>query len=153
MQRAVELIEQQLSSLVGISCAKSLVALDYENLPCIKLAISKLLGLGIIFGSSILKVPQILKIVKLKSAQGISLTSYVLETVGFMIALAYNYRQENPFSTYGEGTYYSLSSLVDTFFYISVNYFLVFNFLRSLYYYPKLACYCFITLLFKNIYF
>jgi hypothetical protein len=109
---AVDVLETQiLEPLVGARCAQALLALDYENVPCLKLLVSKGLGLGIIAGSAILKVPQIAKILQLKSAEGISLSSYLLETLTFVIGLAYNVRQENPFSTYGEGAFILLQNL------------------------------------------
>ena len=40
---------------------------DFTNTACIKLTLSKFVGFGIIAGSSILKVPQIIKIVNAKS--------------------------------------------------------------------------------------
>ncbi|KAG9258150.1 polyketide synthase [Emericellopsis atlantica] len=90
-------------SLIGAHCYKTLlldVALDDQA--CLKLAISKGLGIGIVAASSIVKVPQILKLVKSRSAEGVSFLSYFLETTAYLITLAYNYRNEFPFSTYGE---------------------------------------------------
>ncbi|QIW97509.1 hypothetical protein AMS68_003027 [Peltaster fructicola] len=69
---------------------------------CLKLAISKALGIGIVAASSIVKVPQLLKIVNSQSAEGVSFLSYLLETSSFLITLIYNVRNEFPFSTYGE---------------------------------------------------
>lgn len=84
-------------------CYKTLVLdVDFTATECIKLAISKGLGLGIIAASSIVKVPQILKLVSSRSAAGVSFLSYLLETGALLVGLAYNKRQENPFSTYGE---------------------------------------------------
>ncbi|KAH8650618.1 hypothetical protein BGZ60DRAFT_421444 [Tricladium varicosporioides] len=90
-------------SIVGETCYKTLLLdVDLTNTECIKLAISKGLGIGIIAASSIVKVPQILKLLSSKSASGISFLSYLLETSAYLISLAYNYRQGFPFSTYGE---------------------------------------------------
>merc|ERR1711939_1080948 len=90
-------------SILGESCYKKLLLdIDIESTECIKLAISKGLGIGIIGASSIVKVPQILKLIKSRSASGISFLSYLLETSAYLISLAYNVRQEFPFSTYGE---------------------------------------------------
>jgi mannose-P-dolichol utilization defect protein 1 len=92
------------NNLLGPSCYKHLVLdLDPANNPeCFKLAVSKALGIGIIGASSIVKIPQLLKIVNSKSAAGVSFLSYLLETASFVITLAYNARSGNPFSTYGE---------------------------------------------------
>ncbi|KAI9899301.1 hypothetical protein N3K66_005762 [Trichothecium roseum] len=90
-------------SIVGETCYKRLlldVALDDEA--CLKLAVSKGLGIGIIAASSVVKVPQILKLLRSKSAEGVSFLSYLLETSAYLISLAYNFRNGFPFSTYGE---------------------------------------------------
>ncbi|OAR02380.1 hypothetical protein LLEC1_02599 [Akanthomyces lecanii] len=91
------------TSIIGDECYKAiLLDIDLENTACLKLAVSKGLGIGIIGASSIVKVPQILKLVGSQSADGVSFLSYVLETSAYLITLAYNYRNGFPFSTYGE---------------------------------------------------
>jgi mannose-P-dolichol utilization defect protein 1 len=90
-------------SLIGDQCYKSLILdINVEDSECIKLAVSKGLGIGIIAASSIVKVPQILKLISSKSASGVSFLSYLLETSAYLIGLAYNVRQGFPVSTYGE---------------------------------------------------
>jgi mannose-P-dolichol utilization defect 1 len=90
-------------SLLGETCYKTLILdIDLSSTECLKLAISKGLGIGIIAASSVVKVPQILKLLSSKSASGISFLAYFLETSAYLISLAYNYRQGFPFSTYGE---------------------------------------------------
>ncbi|KAJ3288994.1 hypothetical protein HDU79_004412 [Rhizoclosmatium sp. JEL0117] len=107
-----------LSPLVGDECASTLVTLALALNPelikdkCFSLFISKGLGLGIIAGSSFVKVPQILKIHNSGSARGISLSSYVLETLALVITLGYNIRKENPFSTYGEVAFVSIQNFI-----------------------------------------
>jgi len=97
-------INDVIISLVGAPCHSALLLdLDITAHPeCLSLAISKALGIGIITAASIVKVPQIIKLVRSQSAEGLSFTSYVLETVSFLISLAYNIRSGFPFSTYGE---------------------------------------------------
>lgn len=91
------------TSIIGEKCYKAiLLDVDLENTECLKLAVSKGLGIGIIGASSIVKVPQILKLVNSQSAAGISFLSYLLETAAYIITLAYNFRNGFPFSTYGE---------------------------------------------------
>jgi mannose-P-dolichol utilization defect protein 1 len=92
------------NNLLGPSCYKHLVLdIDPINNPdCLKLAISKGLGIGIIGASSVVKIPQLLKLINSQSSAGVSFLSYLLETASFLITLAYNARQGNPFSTYGE---------------------------------------------------
>lgn len=90
-------------SIIGDKCYKSLLLdINIEDTECIKYGVSKGLGIGIIGASSIVKVPQILKLISSQSAQGISFLSYLLETVAYIITLAYNFRNGFPFSTYGE---------------------------------------------------
>ncbi|KAK3934942.1 choline-sulfatase [Diplogelasinospora grovesii] len=90
-------------SIIGEKCYRALILdIDHENTECVKLAISKGLGIGIIAASSIVKVPQILKLVNSQSASGVSFLSYLLETSSYLISLAYNVRNGFPFSTFGE---------------------------------------------------
>ncbi|KAI0457413.1 hypothetical protein F5B21DRAFT_464389 [Xylaria acuta] len=90
-------------SIIGETCYKTLVLdLDPTDSACLKLAISKGLGIGIIGASAIVKVPQIIKLLQSKSASGISFLSYLLETSSYLITLAYNFRNGFPFSTFGE---------------------------------------------------
>lgn len=79
--------------------------LDLTSSSCLKYSISKVLGLVIVAGGSIVKVPQIVKIVGGKSARGLSLSSYVLDTAGLAITVAYNFRHGFPWSTYGESVF------------------------------------------------
>ncbi|KAK5663596.1 hypothetical protein OQA88_4027 [Cercophora sp. LCS_1] len=90
-------------SIIGEACYKTLLLdVDPSDQACLKLAISKGLGIGIIAASSIVKVPQILKLVKSQSASGVSFLAYLLETSSYLISLAYNIRNGFPFSTFGE---------------------------------------------------
>lgn len=90
-------------SLLGDTCYASLVLdIDLADAECLKLAVSKALGIGIVGASSVVKVPQILNLVRSRSASGVSFLSYLLETTSYLISLAYNVRNGFPFSTYGE---------------------------------------------------
>ncbi|KAI1174041.1 hypothetical protein F4777DRAFT_555468 [Nemania sp. FL0916] len=90
-------------SIVGTTCYNKLILeLDPTDAACVKFAVSKGLGIGIIGASSIVKVPQILKLVNSKSAEGVSFLSYLLETTAYLVTLAYNVRNGFPFSTFGE---------------------------------------------------
>lgn len=90
-------------NLLGAPCYESLlIDIDPSDQECLKLAVSKALGLGIVGASSIVKVPQIAKLLSSRSAAGVSFLSYLLESTSYLISLAYNYRSEFPFSTYGE---------------------------------------------------
>ncbi|KAK3393709.1 hypothetical protein B0H63DRAFT_443929 [Podospora didyma] len=90
-------------SLIGDACYKTLfLDIDPSDTECLKFAVSKGLGIGIVAASAIVKVPQIIKLVNSKSASGVSFLAYLLETSSYLISLAYNVRNGFPFSTFGE---------------------------------------------------
>ncbi len=90
-------------SLLGPGCYKTLIHdIDFTATECVKLGISKGLGIGIIGASSIVKIPQLLKLLNSQSAGGVSFLSYLLESSAYLISLSYNVRHGFPFSTYGE---------------------------------------------------
>ncbi|GJJ74531.1 mannose-P-dolichol utilization defect 1 [Entomortierella parvispora] len=100
-------------AIIGDTCYSSLIEdFNYRDVECIKYGISKGLGLGIVAGGAIVKVPQIIKIVQARTAKGISLPSYMLETFACVVSLAYNIRQNNPISTYGETFFVTIQNLI-----------------------------------------
>lgn len=64
--------------------------------------LSMSLGYLVIGGSLFLKVPQILRILRNKSVQGLNVLSFELECLGFTMALAYCVTKGIPFHVYGE---------------------------------------------------
>ncbi|KAJ7162088.1 hypothetical protein C8R46DRAFT_1103436, partial [Mycena filopes] len=108
-------IEQLGIAVIGKECYTSLIEnLDIGDVKCIKYSISKGLGFGIVVGGSIVKVPQVMLIVNAKSARGLSLIAYVLETLSYAITLEYSYRNEFPFSTYGENFFLTIQNVLIT---------------------------------------
>ncbi|KDQ51239.1 hypothetical protein JAAARDRAFT_81529 [Jaapia argillacea MUCL 33604] len=102
-------------SIVGQKCYTSLVEnLNIEDVECLKYSLSKGLGLGIVVGGSIMKVPQLLLILSAKSARGLSLPAYVLETLSYAITLVYSQRNDFPFSTYGENLFLTIQNAIIT---------------------------------------
>lgn len=96
-------VDELALSLLGDSCHATLVRdVNLADADCLKLAVSKALGLGIVAAASVVKVPQILKLLSSKSAAGVSVLSYLLETAALAVTLSYNFRNGFPFSTYGE---------------------------------------------------
>ncbi|BGP10468.1 hypothetical protein JCM10049v2_006356 [Rhodotorula toruloides] len=90
-------------ALLGQECYTALVwNLDLTSEYCLKLGLSKGLGLAMVAGGAILKLPQIITVVRSGSARGLSLSSYVLDTVATGITVAYNVRNGFPYSTWGE---------------------------------------------------
>ena len=79
---------------------------------CLKLGISKGLGLGIVVAGSIVKLPQLIKLINAKSGTGLSATGYILETISYIVTLAYNVRLRFPFSTYGETAFIAIQNLI-----------------------------------------
>jgi len=102
-------------SLLGNTCYTTIVRdlnVSVTNNACVKLAISKVLGVGIIAASAVVKVPQLVKLLNSQSATGLSFLSYVLETASYTISLAYNARHGFPFSTYGETAFIAVQDVV-----------------------------------------
>ncbi|CAK0740472.1 hypothetical protein CVIRNUC_001253 [Coccomyxa viridis] len=60
------------------------------------------LGYCVVLGSTTRSVPQILRILRNKSADGLSLAAQYSELIAYSITLAYNLRHRYPFSTYGD---------------------------------------------------
>ena len=101
-------------SLIGAPCHSALLLdLDITKDPtCVPLVVSKVLGLAIVGASAIVKVPQILKLINSRSSEGVSFTSYALETASLLITLSYNFRQGFPFSTFGESALIAVQDVV-----------------------------------------
>lgn len=84
--------------------------LNFFDVDCWKVFISKGLGYGIILGSVLVKLPQILKILAARSGVGLSMLSIYLELLAVTSSCAYGYNAKFPFSSYGD----SLFMLVQT---------------------------------------
>jgi mannose-P-dolichol utilization defect 1 len=88
---------------------------DFVSSPeCLSLGISKGLSWGIVGMSSIVKIPQILKLINSQSAEGISSSGYILETLSYVITIAYNFRSQFPFSTFGETVLITVQNIIVT---------------------------------------
>ncbi|KAJ2537043.1 hypothetical protein IWW35_006617, partial [Coemansia sp. RSA 1878] len=110
-----EILRNPLAALIGEPCTKTLVdELNIFDPLCLRHAVSKGLGLGIVLGGCIVKLPQLFKILNAKSVAGISLSSYVLEVLANAITLAYNFRQGYSFTTYGEALFIGVQNIAIT---------------------------------------
>ena len=99
--------------LMTPQCFESLVVdLDFSNVACIKLAVSKALGLGIVVGSSLVKLPQVLKIAGSGSADGISFMGVLLELIAITFSGVYSYSNNFPFSAYGESVFLAIQTTI-----------------------------------------
>ena len=98
--------------MTGNHCYAVLVEnLDVFDGECLKLGISKVLGLGLVVFGSIVKLPQLMKLFNAKSGAGLSVSGYILETISYIITVAYNYRLRFPFSTYGETVFMVIQNI------------------------------------------
>ncbi|KAI9291273.1 mannose-P-dolichol utilization defect 1 protein [Neoconidiobolus thromboides FSU 785] len=107
-------IKQLATTILGEAyCYEEIIeSLNFTNVPCLKLGLSKGLGLGIVIGGCIVKLPQLYNILKAKSTKGVSFTSYLFETLAYLIVIGYNMRKENAFSTWGEAVCISIQNLL-----------------------------------------
>lgn len=88
---------------VNLTCAVS--ALQQGAFPdkdCFLTLVAKALGYAIIVFSTILRLPQILIILRNKSVEGLAMASFEIECVGYTVAVSYCTYKQLPFSTYGE---------------------------------------------------
>ncbi|XP_024420516.2 mannose-P-dolichol utilization defect 1 protein isoform X1 [Desmodus rotundus] len=84
---------------------------DLLHVPCLKILLSKGLGLGIVAGSLLVKLPQVLKIIGAKSAEGLSLQSVMLELVALTGTMVYSIVNKFPFSSWGEALFLMLQTV------------------------------------------
>ena len=64
------------------------------------------LGYGILAASSVIKVPQILALLKSKSAEGLAGLSFELENICFTIHASYGLLMGLPINSYGEACFF-----------------------------------------------
>ncbi|PIK37806.1 putative mannose-P-dolichol utilization defect 1 protein [Apostichopus japonicus] len=83
---------------------------NFLDVPCLKIAISKGLGIGIILGSVLVKIPQIVKIAGSRSAEGISLLGVILELIAISATWAYSVANAYPFSAWGEALFLAIQT-------------------------------------------
>ncbi|KAG7271423.1 hypothetical protein CRUP_013673 [Coryphaenoides rupestris] len=84
---------------------------NFLDVPCLKVVLSKGLGLGIILGSVMVKLPQILKLMGAKSAEGLSFNSVLLELLAITGTMAYSIANDFPFSAWGEALFLMLQTV------------------------------------------
>ena len=69
---------------------------------CLKAFISKGLGFAMTAFSAIVKMPQVVTMLRNKTAVGVSRTSVYIETIMYGACATYGFIVGNPFSAYGE---------------------------------------------------
>ena len=109
----MESFEKLMSFFMSRECYEDLFfKLNFANVPCLKMIISKGLGYGIIAGSLLLRVPQIIKILAAKSGEGMSFASEVLALVAIFSSMAYGYYKEFPISSYGDSYFLYIQGVI-----------------------------------------
>jgi len=91
---------------------KGLDIVEFAQGDCLKFTLSKLLGVLIVFLAPLSKLPQIINILIAGSVEGLNTTAYLMETFGYLIFFVYNFRNGNPFSTYGEVLFIYIQNLL-----------------------------------------
>ncbi|XP_077401264.1 mannose-P-dolichol utilization defect 1 protein-like isoform X1 [Vanacampus margaritifer] len=79
--------------------------------PCLKILLSKCLGTIIILGSMLVKLPQIMKLLGAKNAEGVSFLSLLGELLAITGSLAYSVARSFPFSAWGEALFVMLQTV------------------------------------------
>ncbi|KAL1493985.1 hypothetical protein ABEB36_009662 [Hypothenemus hampei] len=85
---------------------------NFTDVVCFKTTLSTGLGLGLILGSILVKVPQILKIVRSRSAEGISIFGVSLELTAIIIYMSYNFVKRFPFNSWGDTFFVGVQTLI-----------------------------------------
>ncbi|XP_003690857.1 mannose-P-dolichol utilization defect 1 protein homolog [Apis florea] len=85
--------------------------LNFFHVGCFKSTLSKVLGLAIISGSLLVKIPQIVKILRNKSAEGINVFSVLLDLFAITAMVSYSFISGFPFSSWGDGVFLGLQTL------------------------------------------
>lgn len=86
-------------------CHTFLVDFNFTDEQCIKTSVSKFIGIGIIIGSTLVKMPQVIKISQAKSSVGISFWGVLLELMAITFNTAYSFQRGYPFSAWGEALF------------------------------------------------
>ncbi|XP_059210604.1 mannose-P-dolichol utilization defect 1b [Centropristis striata] len=84
---------------------------NFLHVPCLKVVLSKGLGIGIILGSVMVKLPQIFKLMGAKSAEGLSFQTVLLELLAITGTMAYSIVNKFPFSAWGEALFLMLQTV------------------------------------------
>ncbi|KAG7464684.1 hypothetical protein MATL_G00168110 [Megalops atlanticus] len=84
---------------------------NFLDVPCLKIVLSKALGIGIILGSVMVKLPQVFKLIGAKSAEGLSFNSVLLELFAITGTMAYSIAHSFPFSAWGEALFLMLQTV------------------------------------------
>uniref|UniRef100_A0A8C5QN83 Mannose-P-dolichol utilization defect 1 protein homolog n=1 Tax=Leptobrachium leishanense TaxID=445787 RepID=A0A8C5QN83_9ANUR len=88
------------------------VEFNLLEVTCLKILLSKVLGIGIIAGSILVKVPQIMKILRAGTAEGLSFHSVLLELLALTGTMVYSITNGFSFSAWGEVLFLIIQTLI-----------------------------------------
>ncbi|XP_068785342.1 mannose-P-dolichol utilization defect 1 protein isoform X2 [Struthio camelus] len=88
-----------------------LVSFNLLHVPCLKILLSKALGYAIVAGSVMVKLPQVLKLLRAGSAAGLSFAALLLELLALSGTVAYSRARAFPFSAWGEALFLTLQTV------------------------------------------
>jgi mannose-P-dolichol utilization defect protein 1 len=103
---------QHLVEFMGEHCYKQLVVEHNLDVACLKVMLSKFLSFGVVAGSLVYKLPQILKVQNNRSAKGLAMLGVLLELLSVTISFSYSYNQGFRFMTYGEAVFVAAANLI-----------------------------------------
>jgi len=78
---------------------------------CIKVTVSKLLGFAIIAGACVVKVPQIIAILRSRSVEGIDPLAVYTDLLSYLLTLSYHLVRGSMFSSFGEAAVITVQSI------------------------------------------
>lgn len=103
---AVRAIADSCSLFLTTDCCHKFVCdLNITDGDCVKQAITKGMGYGIIVASTLVKLPQVMKILAAKSGAGISVLGVLLEVLAISFNASYSFAKKYPFTAWGESLF------------------------------------------------
>lgn len=97
-------------------CNSIFVDLNLSDHECMSFLVSRAIGFGLVGFSCILKVPQLVQIVRHRSGRGISIPSLFMEISANVLGIAYHRQRQFPFATFGETIVILIQNLLIAFF-------------------------------------
>lgn len=98
--------------IIRLDCIEHFQNFDFADNDCLSITLSKILGYLMILGSTLVKFPQIIKIMKGRSAKGLVAKSYYTECLMNSITFCYNTHIGTPFNVYGDSLFLLLQSAI-----------------------------------------
>ncbi|XP_050530394.1 mannose-P-dolichol utilization defect 1 protein homolog [Daktulosphaira vitifoliae] len=113
MEAVSDFIQRILLLVVTPKCYKVFFYdLNFFDVECLKTSASKGLGFGIVGGSLLVKLPQVLKVWNSKSAKGISLVNVSMDLFAVTTNVVYSYASNFPFSAWGDSFFILIQTLI-----------------------------------------